>query len=246
MVVRAPPGAFKSKWSGVPPRPAAPPPLPTNEKLEKGMSVALEGDAVVATFPEPSKPYKATDPVKWRLELNCKSWQRAIGVMTETPFAEFKIAGAADKARKGELTVRGATVSQEGKCSMWTAWVKVPPPLESLAIEAAASPQDDPPPSYPASPPASVSGASEASAASGTSVDGVSRAELMALLAAHSEQSIEREEKLMQRLEAAEERARVAEALLEVRAAHAAAEEEEGEAAEAPIINMGAEAAAIE
>ena len=56
MVVRAAPGAFKSKWSGVPPRPAAPPPLPTNEKLEKGMSVALEGDAVVATFPEPTKP----------------------------------------------------------------------------------------------------------------------------------------------------------------------------------------------
>ena len=57
LLIRAPPGGLKSKWAGVPPRPAAPPPLPTNEKLQKGMVVQIikEDEMVQATFPDPVK-----------------------------------------------------------------------------------------------------------------------------------------------------------------------------------------------
>ena len=108
LLIRAPPGGLKSKWAGVPPRPAAPPPLPTNEKLQKGMVVQIikEDEMVQATFPDPVKNKVHGDqrehathitdlslsltlcslspqdgkmePSKWRLELKCKSWQRAV------------------------------------------------------------------------------------------------------------------------------------------------------------------------
>ena len=57
LLIRAPPGGLKSKWAGVPPRPAAPPPLPTNEKLQKGMVVQIikEDEMVQATFLTPSR-----------------------------------------------------------------------------------------------------------------------------------------------------------------------------------------------
>jgi hypothetical protein len=137
MVIRAT-GAAKSKWS-VPPRPAAPPPLPLNATLQDQMKVSLDCsdaslpataiesyDLVQCNFPSP----KGT--IKWRMELKCQGWTRAIGVVTETSTAAFKIARAAEK----KLEVRGATVDKEGRCSLWTAWVPVPQP-EALAEEAA-------------------------------------------------------------------------------------------------------------
>ena len=71
---------------------------------------------VVCRFPAPK------GAVKWRMELKCKGWTRAIGVMAETATASFKIGGAAEK----QLEVRGATVDKDGKSSLWTSWVKVP------------------------------------------------------------------------------------------------------------------------
>lgn len=63
MVVRSAPNQLKSKWAGVPPRPAAPPPLPTNEKMNAEMTVSLEAsdaksgllDSVVVTLPKAKK-----------------------------------------------------------------------------------------------------------------------------------------------------------------------------------------------
>lgn len=129
MVIRAT-GSATSKWS-VPPRPAAPPPLPLNASLQDQMKISLgrsdtslpetaveSYDLVECKFPEP----KGT--AKWRMELKCQGWTRAIGVVTETSTAAFKIARAAEK----KLEVRGATVDKDGRCSLWTAWVAVPQP----------------------------------------------------------------------------------------------------------------------
>ena len=138
MIVRASAAALaKSKWADGPaPRPSTsnPPQLPTDVKLGEKMKVALEAseggngslDTVVATFPEPKKNKDGNvEPVKWRLELKCKGWQRSIGVMAETPTASFKIAGAAEK----QIEVRGATVGFDGKCSHWTVWKRVENPV---------------------------------------------------------------------------------------------------------------------
>ena len=116
MVIKAPVNAIKSKWT-VPPRPAAPPPLPLNEVLGSKMTVTLSQsdgscdasdaatyDLVVAKFPQPK------GAVKWRMELKCKGWTRAIAVMAETSTASFKIANAAEKDMQvgRALTKRGA------------------------------------------------------------------------------------------------------------------------------------------
>lgn len=37
------------------------------------------------------------EPAKWRMELKCEAWSRALGVLAETPTASFKIANAASK-----------------------------------------------------------------------------------------------------------------------------------------------------
>jgi len=70
MVVRTAPNQLKSKWAGVPPRPAAPPPLPTNEKMNAEMQISLEAsdeksgllDSVVVTLPKPKKLNYASMP----------------------------------------------------------------------------------------------------------------------------------------------------------------------------------------
>jgi len=102
-------------------------------------------DLVECKFPEP----KGT--AKWRMELKCVGWTRAIGVVTETSTAAFKLARAAEK----KLEVRGATVDKEGRCSLWTAWVAVPQP-EALTNAASVAEACEPAETADASAPAAA------------------------------------------------------------------------------------------
>ena len=218
MVIKAVPGALKSKLNGVPPRPAAPPPMPSNEKLHDKTTITMEDDTVKVTFPE--KLYKDASGTlvatpMWRVELKCKTWQRPIGVMTETPNAEFKIPDAAAKAAKGELTVRGATVDKEGKCSFWTKWMTVPPPEAAPAEEEAA-------PSAPSDAAAADAPDAAADAPASPAEPAVSREEFSQLQAQLLMMTAEMG-RMQSKLADSEERAKAAEAKLAAQEAAGAA-----------------------
>ena len=124
MVVRANLASLKSKFAGVPPRPAAPPPLPTNEKLAAGMKLAIEpsdetrrpSGLVVATF-----PLLDEKDAKWRVELKVKGgsagsrcWRR-------------RQRRSRSRTRPRRSSVRGAVVDPDGN-RLWTPWRTVPSP----------------------------------------------------------------------------------------------------------------------
>ena len=221
MVVRANLASLKSKFAGVPPRPAAPPPLPTNEKLAAGMKLAIEPsdkenapsvhDLVVATFPLLDKKKDA----KWRVELKVKGWERGIAVLAETPNASFKIPNAASKV----IEVRGAVVDPDGKSSLWTPWRTVPSPDAPDASDAAAA---DAPPAAASAAAAGDVGAGHDAGAGGAMAaleERLARLEDAAAAAAAEKAEVEaraaaREAELLARLEEAMQRADAAEAKL--------------------------------
>ena len=59
----------------------------------------------------------------------CSSAPLASAPLNEWRF-RFRVRAAAEKAAEGKLSVRGATVAKDGKCSQWTEWHKVSEPVD--------------------------------------------------------------------------------------------------------------------